>query len=59
MKTKHKIKIAEIISLLLKPFYKKNKIHIRNRIKWYLYLIEITVCVYLLLFQNNVSEFKI
>ena len=40
MKTKYKIKIAEIISLLLKPFYKKNKIHIRNRIKWYLDLNE-------------------
>jgi len=56
MKTKHKIKIGEIISLLLKLFYKKNKIHIRNRIKWYLDLNE---GIDLSIFLFGTSEKKI
>ena len=40
MKTKYKIRIAKIISFFLKPFFKKDKIHIRNKIKWSLDLNE-------------------
>ena len=40
MKTKYKIQIAKAISFFLKPFYKKNQIHIRDGIKWSLDLNE-------------------
>ena len=40
MKTKYKIQIAKIISFFLKFFYKKNKIHTKNKIKWSLDLNE-------------------
>ena len=40
MKTKYKMQIAKIISFFLKPFYKKNQIHLRNGIKWSLDLNE-------------------
>ncbi|MDB9739470.1 FkbM family methyltransferase [Candidatus Pelagibacter sp.] len=56
MKTKHKIKIAKIISLFLKPFYKKNRIHIRDEIKWCLDLNE---GIDLSIFLFGTSEKKI
>tara|TARA_B110000503_G_scaffold122414_1_gene186966 strand:+ start:430 stop:1251 length:822 start_codon:yes stop_codon:yes gene_type:complete len=56
MKTKHKIQIAKIISFFLKPFYKKNKIHIRNKIKW---ILDLNEGIDLSIFLFGTSEKKI
>ncbi|MDA9996450.1 FkbM family methyltransferase [Candidatus Pelagibacter sp.] len=56
MKTKNKILIAKIISFFLKPFYKKNQIHIRDGIKWHLDLNE---GIDLSIFLFGTSEKKI
>ena len=56
MKTKHIIQIAKIISYFLKPFYKKNKIHIRNKIKW---LLDLNEGIDLSIFLFGTSEKKI
>ena len=56
MKTKHKIQIAKIISFFLKLFFKKNQIHVRNQIKWYLDLNE---GIDLSIFLFGTSEKKI
>ena len=56
MKTKYKIRIAKIISFFLKPFFKKDKIHIRNKIKWSLDLNE---GIDLSIFLFGTSEKKI
>ena len=56
MKTKHIIQIAKIISFFLKPFYKKNKIHIRNKIKW---LLDLNEGIDLSIFLFGTSEKKI
>jgi len=56
MKTKHKIQIAKIIFFFLKPFYKKNKIHIRNKIKW---ILDLNEGIDLSIFLFGTSEKKI
>ena len=56
MKTKYKIQIAKIISFFLKFFYKKNQIHIKNKIKWCLDLNE---GIDLSIFLFGTSEKKI
>tara|TARA_B110000305_G_C19295031_1_gene566169 strand:+ start:215 stop:1030 length:816 start_codon:yes stop_codon:yes gene_type:complete len=56
MKTKHKMFIANIISLFLKPFFSKNYIHTRNGIRWRLDLNE---GIDLLIFLFGTSERKI
>ncbi|MDA9188753.1 FkbM family methyltransferase [Candidatus Pelagibacter sp.] len=56
MKTKYKIQIAKIISFFLKPFYKKNQIHLRDGIKWSLDLNE---GIDLSIFLFGTSEKKI
>jgi len=56
MKTKYKIQIAKIISFFLKFFYKKNQIHIKDKIKWCLDLNE---GIDLSIFLFGTSEKKI
>ena len=56
MKTKNKIQIAKIISFFLTFFYKKNQIHIKNKIKWCLDLNE---GIDLSIFLFGTSEKKI
>ena len=56
MKTKYKIQIAKIISFFLTFFYKKNKIHTKNKIKWFLDLNE---GIDLSIFLFGTSEKKI
>ena len=56
MKTKYKIRIAKIISFFLKLFFKKDKIYIRNKIKWSLDLNE---GIDLSIFLFGTSEKKI
>ena len=56
MKTKYKIQIAKIISFFIKPFNKKNKIHIRNGIKW---MLDLNEGIDLSIFLFGTSEKKI
>jgi len=56
MKTKYKIYIGKIISLFIKPFFKKDHIFIRNGIKWNLNLSE---GIDLSIFLFGTSEKKI
>jgi FkbM family methyltransferase len=56
MKTKHKIQIAKIISFFLKPFYEKNQIHIRSKIKW---MLDLNEGIDLSIFLFGTSEKKI
>ena len=56
MKTKYKIQIAKIISFFLKPFFKKNQIHIRNKIKW---MLDLNEGIDLSIFLFGTSEKKI
>ena len=56
MKTKYKIQIAKVISFFLKFLYKKNKIHIKNKIRWCLDLNE---GIDLSIFLFGTSEKKI
>ena len=56
MKTKYKIQIAKTISFFLKPFFKKNQIHIRNKIKW---MLDLNEGIDLSIFLFGTSEKKI
>jgi FkbM family methyltransferase len=56
MKTKYKIYVGKIISFFLKPFFSKNKIFIRNGIRWSLDLNE---GIDLSIFLFGTSEKKI
>ena len=56
MKTIYKIQIAKIISFFLKPFYKKNKIHTRDGIRW---ILDLNEGIDLSIFLFGTSEKKI